>query len=172
VEAPDPDIVRLTLSEPYEPLLQELSIGRARREVPEPGRHLSWHAPFAIYLIGVPLGLAALLALPNPAADPHATTGPRRRGRGEAFRLLRARPLLLGLCAIWVATAGLMMVLAVFLPRRLDQLGIQDTLLVAGLAYPACPIRLCYGSRLWPGPPRSPSSPSPVTRCSCCGYRP
>ncbi|MBX7268890.1 MFS transporter [Micromonospora sp. Llam7] len=124
--------------------------------------HLSWHAPFAIYLIGVPLGLAALLALPNPAADPHATTGPRRRGRGEAFRLLRARPLLLGLCAIWVATAGLMMVLAVFLPRRLDQLGIQDTLLVAlygvvlssataslaGLAYPRLRTRLSYPSLL------------------------
>ncbi|MBR8640413.1 MFS transporter [Streptomyces tuirus] len=39
--------------------------------------------------------------------------------------------MVLGLCGLWVASTGLMMVLAVSLPRRLDQLGIHDTLVVA-----------------------------------------
>jgi MFS family permease len=92
------------------------------------GNH-SWHAPFAIYLVGLPLGIAALVALPRTGAGGSA----RRSGpsRGGALRLLRERPLVLGLCGLWVATTGLMMVLAVSLPRRLDQLGIHDTLVVA-----------------------------------------
>ncbi|ROO63270.1 putative MFS family arabinose efflux permease [Micromonospora sp. Llam0] len=97
--------------------------------------HVSWQAPFAIYLVGVPLGVAALLTVPAGAAasirPARGTTSPTSNSRRGAVRLLRDRPLLLGLCGIWVATAGLMMVLAVFLPRRLDQLGVQDTVLVA-----------------------------------------
>jgi MFS family permease len=92
------------------------------------GNH-SWHAPFAIYLVGLPLGIAALVALPRTGAA--GSEGRSGRSRGGALRLLRERPLVLGLCGLWVATTGLMMVLAVSLPRRLDQLGIHDTLVVA-----------------------------------------
>ncbi|GCB52066.1 MFS transporter [Streptomyces sp. NL15-2K] len=93
------------------------------------GNH-SWHAPFAIYLIGLPLGLATLLALPK--ATPARENNPGTKGdRGGAVRLLREHPLVLGLCGLWVASTGLMMVLAVSLPRRLDQLGVHDTLVVA-----------------------------------------
>ncbi|MEW2635519.1 MFS transporter [Streptomyces sp. NPDC048389] len=93
------------------------------------GNH-SWHAPFAIYLIGLPLGIATLVALPGAGAVSDERQGPRA-SRGGALRLLRENPLILGLCGLWVATTGLMMVLAVSLPRRLDQLGIHDTLVVA-----------------------------------------
>jgi MFS family permease len=93
------------------------------------GNH-SWHAPFAIYLIGLPLGIATLVALPK--TPPASGTGPTaKEDRGGAVRLLREHPLVLGLCGLWVASTGLMMVLAVSLPRRLDQLGIHDTLVVA-----------------------------------------
>ncbi|SFC93307.1 MFS transporter [Streptomyces aidingensis] len=90
----------------------------------------SWQAPFALYLIGLPLGLAALLALP-PAA-PAPADGPRpAKARGGALRLLRDHPKLAGMCGLWVAIAVLMMVLGLFLPRRLDELGITNTLAVA-----------------------------------------
>ncbi|MGP3974435.1 MFS transporter [Streptomyces sp. 8N114] len=93
------------------------------------GNH-SWHAPFAIYLIGLPLSIATLVALPKTA--PASGTGAKpKKERGGAVRLLRGHPLVLGLCGLWVASTGLMMVLAVSLPRRLDQLGIHDTLVVA-----------------------------------------
>lgn len=88
----------------------------------------SWHAPFALYLIGVPLGIATVLALPKATA---ADREQAQKMRGGAIRLLRERPVLLGLCGVWVATSGLLMVLAVCLPRRLDQLGIHDTFVVA-----------------------------------------
>lgn len=91
----------------------------------------SWHAPFAIYLIGLPLGVAALFALPR-SVRPEGSGGEQRRGGSRgAWRLLREHPKVLALCGLWVATTGLMMVLAVFLPRRLDQLGIHNTLVVA-----------------------------------------
>ncbi|WJV48123.1 MFS transporter [Streptomyces flavofungini] len=93
------------------------------------GNH-SWHAPFAIYLIGLPLGIATLLALPKTAPTSESTSKVKGE-RGGAVRLLREHPLVLGLCGLWVASTGLMMVLAVSLPRRLDQLGIHDTLVVA-----------------------------------------
>ncbi|MEU2915683.1 MFS transporter [Streptomyces massasporeus] len=93
------------------------------------GNH-SWHAPFAIYLIGLPLGAATLLALPHGASSNENGRKTQHR-RGGAVRLLREHPLVLGLCGLWVATTGLMMVLAVSLPRRLDQLGIHDTFVVA-----------------------------------------
>ncbi|MEU0384655.1 MFS transporter [Streptomyces chartreusis] len=93
------------------------------------GNH-SWHAPLASYLIGLPLGMATLIALPQ--TTPASGTGAKSKGdRGGAVQLLREHPLVLGLCGLWVASTGLMMVLAVSLPRRLDQLGIQDTLVVA-----------------------------------------
>lgn len=93
------------------------------------GNH-SWHAPFAIYLIGLPLGIATLFALPKATSASEDSTKVKGE-RGGAVRLLREHPLVLGLCGLWVASTGLMMVLAVSLPRRLDQLGIHDTLVVA-----------------------------------------
>ncbi|MFE9335549.1 MFS transporter [Streptomyces sp. NPDC007063] len=89
----------------------------------------SWHAPFAIYLLALPLGAATLLVVPNSATQQHEEPGtPTRNG---ALLLLRRHPKVLALCGIWVASTGLMMVLAVFMPRRLDQLGVHNTLLVA-----------------------------------------
>lgn len=96
------------------------------------GNH-SWHAPFAIYLVGLPLGIATLFSLPKSASiSGTSTKGAQAEGSGGgAARLLREHPLVVGLCGLWVASTGLMMVLAISLPRRLDQLGIHDTLVVA-----------------------------------------
>nr|WP_255459398.1 MULTISPECIES: MFS transporter [unclassified Nocardiopsis] len=51
---------------------------------------VSWHAAFGVYLIGVPLGAAVLVALPK-AATPGSGTG---RAQGSLLRLLRASPVL------------------------------------------------------------------------------
>lgn len=93
--------------------------------------NLSSHAPFAVHLVALPLSVAALLALPPGRAEPGDGSAPGASNRRGALRLLRRHPKLAALCGLWVATTALMMVLAVFLPRRLDQLGIHDTLLVA-----------------------------------------
>ncbi|UQS24809.1 MFS transporter [Amycolatopsis thermalba] len=87
---------------------------------------ISWHAAFAVYLVGIPLGLATMVALPNSHPKP-AERGPH----GGMLALLRARPALLGLYALMVTTALLMYALAVFLPQRLAQVGVTEPFLVS-----------------------------------------
>ncbi|WP_017975403.1 MFS transporter [Actinopolyspora halophila] len=92
---------------------------------------LSWHAPFAIYLVGVPLGLAVLASLPftsSTEAGGERDDGGPRRGMGW---LLRRRPTLLGLYGLQLVTAVLMYALIVFLPQRLAQVGIEAPFLVS-----------------------------------------
>lgn len=87
---------------------------------------ISWHAAFAVYLVGVPLGVATLLALPN--SRPQAS---ERTAAGGVLALLRARPALLGLYGLMITTALLMYALAVFLPQRLAQVGVTEPFLVS-----------------------------------------
>ncbi|RAS64811.1 putative MFS family arabinose efflux permease [Lentzea atacamensis] len=85
---------------------------------------LSWHATFGIYLVGIPLALAAMWSLPN-------TTPPDRHNQTGAILLLRQRPALLGWYAMWIVIAVQMYVLAIFLPQHLARLGIHAPVLVA-----------------------------------------
>jgi MFS family permease len=89
--------------------------------------HISWHAAFAIYLGAVPLGIATLLAVPKIMTR---TAGHADSGDGVA-RLLRGHPNLLGLYGIVFASGLMLYVPAVFLPKRLEEIGITATLLVA-----------------------------------------
>ncbi|OLT48981.1 MFS transporter [Saccharomonospora sp. CUA-673] len=85
---------------------------------------MSWHAPFAIYLIGVPLGVFAVLSLPNTAPAP-----PKERAEVSMWTLLT--PGLLGLYGLLFATSILLMGIGVFLPLRLAEVGVTDPLIVA-----------------------------------------
>lgn len=86
---------------------------------------LSWRAPFAVYLLGVPLGLATLRVLPRLAAGPGRAADPPGAAARIPLRLLAVY----GLQA--VATMLLYGVL-VFLPPRLAELGVTGSLRVAG----------------------------------------
>ncbi|MDQ0748257.1 ACDE family multidrug resistance protein [Streptomyces africanus] len=85
---------------------------------------LSWHAPFGVYLVGVPIALAALLTLPN---DRPAPTGKN----GGLLPLLRTRPALIGYYALQAAAAVLLYGVVVFLPQRLAQIDIVSPFLVS-----------------------------------------
>jgi ACDE family multidrug resistance protein len=86
---------------------------------------ISWHATFGVYLIGVPLALAALAAIPNASKAPD-------RAAGIGFtELLRRKPLLLAYYALLVLMAIMMYVVAVFLPQRLAEIGITSPVLVS-----------------------------------------
>ncbi|MEN8650847.1 MFS transporter [Streptomyces sp. 21So2-11] len=87
---------------------------------------LSWHGPFAIYLIGIPTAVAMLIAMPNlPAAG-------RVKG-GGMITLLRSTPQLLGLYGLSVIASFLLYVLIVFLPQRFDQLGVDAPFTIAAI---------------------------------------
>lgn len=80
---------------------------------------LSWHGPFAVYLLGIPVGVAMLLVMPDLPAEGRAT-------RGGAVRLLREHPRLLSLYALSLFGSFLLYVMAVFLPQRLTENGIDE----------------------------------------------
>jgi ACDE family multidrug resistance protein len=86
---------------------------------------LSWHATFAVYLVGVPLAIAALWAMPNASKSPdHAS--------GIGFtQLLRRQPRLIAYYALLILMAIMMYVVAVFLPQRLAEIGVTSPLLVS-----------------------------------------
>nr|WP_276207219.1 MFS transporter [Nocardia mangyaensis] len=89
---------------------------------------ISWHATFAIYLVGIPLGIASMLVIPKqPAAQEDrvaATTG-------SALDLVRRYPGLLAWYGLMITTGLMMYSLAVFLPQRLAQLGIAAPVFVS-----------------------------------------
>ncbi|WP_218579423.1 MFS transporter [Phytohabitans houttuyneae] len=113
---------------------------------------LSWHAPFAVYLLGVPL---ALLAWRLPGDHPHRP--PAGRGSGRPVW----NPALLGVYALQCAATALLYAVLVFLPARLAGLGVTSTLAVAlfsaalslamsaaGLAYPRLRARFGHSGLL------------------------
>ncbi|MDA2805769.1 MFS transporter [Nocardiopsis suaedae] len=89
---------------------------------------LSWHAPFAIYLLGIPLGLAVLYVLPDDARGARERAGAQRTG---AFALLARHPVLLAHYGLLASSAVLLYVMMVFLPQRLAQIGVEAPLAVS-----------------------------------------
>lgn len=112
---------------------------------------ISWQAPFAVYLLGLPVGVAALLVLP---ADRPAS----RAGGGPSFlRILGGTPGLIGVYALMGMYMVLTYGLLVFLPQRLAELGVHSPFAVSlnvavvtasstllGLAYARLRTRLSY----------------------------
>ncbi|MBB1255718.1 MFS transporter [Streptomyces sp. OF3] len=89
---------------------------------------LSWHAPFAIYLLGVPLGVAVWCVMP---AGRLTGTDTRPGPSGSTLTMLRRAPAVLGWSALLGAVAVLLYALVVFMPLRLAELGVSAPLLVA-----------------------------------------
>ncbi|MFI8194227.1 MFS transporter [Streptomyces sp. NPDC085946] len=115
---------------------------------------ISWHLPFGIYLVGVPLGIATALILPRTRPAGSGRTGGAGPG---AWAMLREHRLLLVWYALQFCGSLLLYVLVVFLPGRLAELGVEDPLLVSfytvgmsaamsliGLAYASMRARLTY----------------------------
>ncbi|MFY1597321.1 MFS transporter [Micromonospora sp. WMMD737] len=90
---------------------------------------LSWHAPFGVYLVGVPLGLVTLRVLPGRRAAVDAGAPPGRPG--SLWDLLRGHPALVGIYGLQVVTSLLLYGVLVFLPLRLAEVGITETAVVA-----------------------------------------
>ncbi|MBE0429059.1 MAG: MFS transporter [Thermoleophilia bacterium] len=85
---------------------------------------IAWYLPFGVYLLGVPLGIAALLVVPDLRIAPHGLAGPAKTGR------YRFRPMLLLPYLLMFITNILLYGVVVFFPQRLSQFGIRNTLAV------------------------------------------
>ena len=106
----------------------------------------SWHAPFAIYVVGIPLGLAILRWVPNSQPQ-NAPTGADKR---VAFRtIVSHRPILVAVYALMFMSTFVLSTVAVYLPQLLKRMGVSDTftigLYVSVLTLTVAVISLLHG---------------------------
>lgn len=88
---------------------------------------ISWHLPFAIYLIAIPLGIATVLILPKHAAPAGGQAG---KPMG-AVALLRRHRVLLAWYGLQFLSSLLLYALMVFLPQQLAAAGVTSPMLVS-----------------------------------------
>lgn len=92
---------------------------------------LTWQAPFGVYLFAVPLGLLAVLTIPEPAgttSDDGDDTDDSASGLVGVLAVFRRRPALLSVYLLYFGTNTLLYSIVVFYPQLLDGLGITSSL--------------------------------------------
>lgn len=94
------------------------------------GGVLGWTGPFAVYLLAVPIAVAAALLVPDSQAHSSITTdtpgiAPRM------WTVVRQTPTVLAVYALIFTTAVLLHAVVVFVPQRLAQLGVTDPLVIS-----------------------------------------
>ncbi len=88
----------------------------------------SWQVPFGVYLVGLPLGVAALLFVPEPAmeSDPSESDG-----AGGSLRLLvdviTGTPLLLAVYLLYFLANVLLYSIVVYYPGILETYGLESS---------------------------------------------
>ncbi len=83
---------------------------------------LSWHLPFAVYLLGIPLALLALITVPETHPEK-----PRNAGEeGSLLRVFRGNPILFVIYGFMFWTFVLLYVAVVFVPQLLGEIGISN----------------------------------------------
>ena len=86
----------------------------------------SWHFPFAIYMLAIPVGLLAIRVVPEPVT--HHPTGPSSNNGTTVFKLFKQNPIiLLVIYGLIFFTNVLLYVIVIFLPQLLETFGISST---------------------------------------------
>jgi ACDE family multidrug resistance protein len=106
----------------------------------------SWHFPFAVYLIGIPLGLLALLYVPQTHREQAVAPSGKEK---TVLMLLRENPMLFGIYWLILLSSVLLYGLVVFLPEVLKELGVTSPfyigLYISGMGLVAGISALMYG---------------------------
>lgn len=90
---------------------------------------LSWHFPFAIYMLAIPIGLLAMRVVPDPVTQHHS--GPSADTGATVFKLLKQNPiLLLIIYGLMFFANVLLYVIVIFLPQLLETYGISSTFMI------------------------------------------
>lgn len=83
----------------------------------------SWRLPFGIYVVGIPLGIAALVTMP----DTKQTT----KDTGSVTTVIKENPLLLGIYGLMFLQVVLMYGVVVFLPQLLETITISHPFFIS-----------------------------------------
>jgi len=90
---------------------------------------LSWQAPFGVYLIALPLGLVAILTVPETDVGSRETGG--TRGVAGVAHAFRRRPGLVGVYLLYFVANSLLYAIVVFYPQLLAAVGITSSLSIS-----------------------------------------
>jgi len=86
----------------------------------------SWHFPFAVYMLAIPIGLLAMRVVPEPIT--HYPTGPSSDNDTTVFKLFKQNPILLMIIYGLMFFANVLLyVIVIFLPQLLEAFGISST---------------------------------------------
>jgi len=82
----------------------------------------SWHLPFAVYLIGLPLGVIALITIPDVAMPNEKAKGKQ----GTVLKVFRETPVVLGIYGFMFMSNVFLYALVIFLPQLLERMHITE----------------------------------------------
>jgi ACDE family multidrug resistance protein len=86
----------------------------------------SWHSPFLIYLVAIPLALSALFVLP----ETHNRTLNTEPSGDSLMDIFKSTPKLIVIFGLVLLTTVVLYTIIVFLPQLLEELGLSNTLVI------------------------------------------
>jgi MFS family permease len=90
---------------------------------------LSWHLPFAIYMIAIPIGITAMFAVPKAASKPQIDTkSDPSVSVGMLIRKVTVLPVILALA---FSGSVLLYVIVIYLPQQLEIFGITSSFTIS-----------------------------------------
>ena len=107
----------------------------------------SWHLPFSVYTLAIPIGLAAIAAVPEPKS--RVEKGLESEVKRSVFRVIRENPVLLFINGLVFFSNVQLYVIVIFLPQLLETLGVSSTfqisLFITFMAFSGGSIAFVYG---------------------------
>ncbi len=88
---------------------------------------LSWQAPFGVYLVAVPLGLLAVMTIPEIAQTEQGPESSTESGIGGTLAVFRHRPALLSVYLLHFGANALLYSIIVFYPSLLAGVGVSSS---------------------------------------------
>ncbi len=86
----------------------------------------SWHLPFAVYLLGIPLGFFAFTTMPETRKEKIQDVSEE----GSVLKVFRSNPVLFGIYGLMFWAMVLLYAIVVFLPPLLETIGISNPLYI------------------------------------------
>lgn len=87
---------------------------------------LTWQAPFGVYLLAVPLGVLAVVTIPEPSSDDSDETD-ESGGLRAVVGVVRNRPGILSVYLLYFGANALLYSIVVFYPQLLNGLGVTSS---------------------------------------------
>ncbi|SEQ56881.1 MFS transporter [Natrinema salaciae] len=92
---------------------------------------LSWQAPFGVYLIALPLGLLAIVTVPETGRERASDGAETDAGVAGVVAVLRRRPALLSVYVLYFGANAFLYSIVIFYPQLLAGLGITSSLSIS-----------------------------------------